>query len=109
MAYPALFAAIGTTYGAGDGSTTFNLPNRYDKMPMGGGGVYTVGSTGGFISFTITAAHLPVNSPWTIHDPGHGHSISSGFITGTGGSGSNATAGSGAHADSIVATARASR
>lgn len=25
--YAALFAAIGTTYGAGDGSTTFNLPN----------------------------------------------------------------------------------
>lgn len=25
--YPELFAAIGTTYGAGDGSTTFNLPN----------------------------------------------------------------------------------
>jgi hypothetical protein len=26
-AFPTLFAAIGTTYGAGDGSTTFNLPN----------------------------------------------------------------------------------
>ena len=25
--YSALFAVIGTTYGAGDGSTTFNLPN----------------------------------------------------------------------------------
>ena len=25
--YPALFAAVGTTFGAGDGSTTFNLPN----------------------------------------------------------------------------------
>jgi hypothetical protein len=27
-AYPALFRKIGTTYGAGDGSTTFNLPNE---------------------------------------------------------------------------------
>lgn len=26
-AYPELFAAIGTTYGAGDGSTTFNIPD----------------------------------------------------------------------------------
>lgn len=26
-AYPELFAAIGTTYGAGDGSTTFNVPD----------------------------------------------------------------------------------
>ena len=25
--YSALFTAIGTTYGAGDGSTTFNLPD----------------------------------------------------------------------------------
>lgn len=28
--YPDLFTAIGTTYGAGDGSTTFNLPNLSD-------------------------------------------------------------------------------
>lgn len=29
--YPDLFALIGTTYGAGDGSTTFNLPNMLDR------------------------------------------------------------------------------
>lgn len=28
--YAALFAAIGTTYGVGDGSTTFNVPNVAD-------------------------------------------------------------------------------
>jgi microcystin-dependent protein len=34
--FPDLFAAIGTTYGAGDGSTTFNLPNYSDgKFPEG--------------------------------------------------------------------------
>ena len=32
--YPALFAALGTTFGAGDGSTTFNLPNM--TSPLGG-------------------------------------------------------------------------
>ena len=31
-AYAALFAAIGTTYGSGDGSTTFNLPNLTDRV-----------------------------------------------------------------------------
>lgn len=31
-AYAALFAAIGTTYGAGDGSSTFNLPNLNDRF-----------------------------------------------------------------------------
>lgn len=33
--YPDLFDAIGTTYGAGDGSTTFNLPNLIDKFIEG--------------------------------------------------------------------------
>lgn len=35
-AYSELFTAIGTTYGAGDGSTTFNLPNLIDKFAEGG-------------------------------------------------------------------------
>ena len=33
--YAALFAAIGTTYGAGDGSTTFNLPDLRGEFPRG--------------------------------------------------------------------------
>lgn len=33
--YPALFAAIGTTYGAGDGSTTFNVPDLCGRVPVG--------------------------------------------------------------------------
>ena len=33
--YPELFAAIGTTYGSGDGPTTFNLPNLMGKVPWG--------------------------------------------------------------------------
>ena len=33
--YPELFAAIGTTYGVGDGSTTFGLPNLINKFPQG--------------------------------------------------------------------------
>lgn len=33
--YAALFAVIGTTYGSGDGSTTFNLPNLVDKFIQG--------------------------------------------------------------------------
>lgn len=35
MAYPALFAAIGTTYGAGDGMTTFNLPDGRSAFRRG--------------------------------------------------------------------------
>lgn len=44
--YSALFAAIGTTYGTGDGSTTFNLPNLTDKFIQGGGTAGTVKSAG---------------------------------------------------------------
>lgn len=34
-AYAALFAAIGTTYGAGNGSTTFNIPDMRGEFPRG--------------------------------------------------------------------------
>ena len=33
--YAALFAVIGTTYGAGDGASTFNLPDFQDDVAMG--------------------------------------------------------------------------
>jgi microcystin-dependent protein len=45
--YSALFAIIGTTYGAGDGSSTFNIPNLADNIPVGKSNNKAVGSTGG--------------------------------------------------------------
>lgn len=33
--YAALFAAMGTTYGAGNGTTTFNLPDFRGRVPVG--------------------------------------------------------------------------
>ena len=44
--YADLFALIGTTYGAGDGSTTFNLPNMIDKYLEGASTAGTVKSAG---------------------------------------------------------------
>ncbi len=44
--YANLFAAIGTTYGAGDGSTTFNIPNLTDKFIQGNSTSGTVKSAG---------------------------------------------------------------
>lgn len=35
MTYADLFAVIGTKYGEGDGSTTFNLPNLKGRVPVG--------------------------------------------------------------------------
>lgn len=61
-AYPSLFAAIGTTYGPGDSSTTFNLPDLQDNFPVGVSGTKTLGSTGGSDTITPTAAQLPAHS-----------------------------------------------
>ena len=44
--YSDLFAAIGTTYGGGDGSTTFNLPNIIDKFLQGSSTPGTTKSAG---------------------------------------------------------------
>ena len=44
--YAALFAVIGTTYGSGNGSTTFNLPNLTDKFIQGNATSGTVKTAG---------------------------------------------------------------
>lgn len=44
--YAELFTVIGTTYGAGDGSTTFNVPNLTDKFIQGNGTAGTVKEAG---------------------------------------------------------------
>lgn len=77
----ALFAIIGTIYGAGNGTTTFNLPNLLDRVPVGASGLYAVGQTGGNTTVTLTQDQLPshdhlVNDPGHLHgvtDPGHLH------------------------------------
>jgi microcystin-dependent protein len=44
--YSALFSVIGTTYGSGDGSTTFNIPDFRDRVGIGSGTTYGIGSSG---------------------------------------------------------------
>ena len=67
--YPLLFDAIGTLWGTGDGSTTFNLPNLKGKVPVGYDSSQTefntVGESGGAKSVTLTANQSGV--------PAHGH------------------------------------
>ena len=56
--YAALFSAISTSYGAGDGSSTFNVPNLQGKFPIGydGGSSYGLAATGGATSASYTPA-----------------------------------------------------
>jgi len=77
--YAALFTAVGTTFGSGDGSTTFNLPDLRGRAPFGvdnmggtaanritsgGSGISgtTLGGAGGAETVTLTQAQMPSHS-----------------------------------------------
>jgi microcystin-dependent protein len=55
--FAALFAIYGTTYGAGDGSTTFNLPAFSGRLPMGATGGRPTGTQAGAETFNNQHAH----------------------------------------------------
>jgi microcystin-dependent protein len=67
--YAALFAIVGTLFGAGDGSTTFTLPNYTDRMPIGAGSLYVANSLGGSKDATLPSH----NHTAAVTDPGHNH------------------------------------
>ena len=62
--YANLFAVIGTVYGVGDGSTTFNIPNLKGKVVVGFNSAETefdaLGETGGAKTHTLTSAQSGV-------------------------------------------------
>lgn len=87
--YAVLFAAISTTFGSGNGSTTYNLPDMRGRaafgkdnmggvaatrITTGGSGVdgATLGATGGTQNVTIAKANLPSFNA-TKSDPTHTH------------------------------------
>lgn len=83
--YASCFAIMGTTYGIGDGSTTFNLPDktgRVSAMKEGSAARLTstyfgasgamLGAVGGAESHALTTAQLASHSH-TLTDPGHTH------------------------------------
>ena len=59
--YHKLFNTIGTIYGTGNGTTTFNLPNLQDRFPMGKG-TSSLGVTGGSDTVTLTSDKIPSHS-----------------------------------------------
>lgn len=83
--FATLFALTGTTFGVGDGTTTFNLPDLRGRTVFGpdsgGSARITVagqnfdgtvrGGTGGSQNRTIANGNLPASIPYT--DPGHVH------------------------------------
>lgn len=98
-AYPKLYAAIGITYGAGNGSTTFNLPNLKGRVPVGldtGQAEFNdLGETGGAKTHTLTETEIPAHT--------HGQRIYNTGTAGTAGTQGGATANN-ATAGTTVAT-----
>jgi microcystin-dependent protein len=86
--YADLFTALGTAYGSGDGSTTFNLPDLQRRVPLGAGAAVgatdALGDSDGIAaaSRTITHKHQTV---------GHHHGMGSGADLNISASGSGTT------------------
>lgn len=61
--FAALFAVIGTTHGAGDGLTTFNIPNLKGRVSVGRDASQaefaTIGQAGGAKTHTLTQTEMP--------------------------------------------------
>jgi microcystin-dependent protein len=72
--YTGLFAIFGITYGAGDGNTTFNLPNLQQRVPVGVGGTYDLGETGGAATHVLTNSEMPNHEHTAFSNP-HSHNI----------------------------------
>ena len=79
--YARLFAKIGTTYGAGDGSTTFNLPDGrgvFDRGLDDGRGLDPDRTLGSYQESANLAHVHSIIDPGHVHattDPGHAHGV----------------------------------
>lgn len=115
--YSVLFGVIGTTYGAGDASTTFNLPDVRGRVVAGQddmGGVSAnrltgvtgsvdgdvLGGTGGEETHTLSIAEMPAHthpSPFTLAGGGSGTPVVASSTTDTNTDVTGSTGGGGAH------------
>ena len=68
--YADLFAIIGTTFGVGNGSTTFNLPDLRDRFVVGAGTSYNINDTGGEATHVLTINEMPNHSHSVAADSG---------------------------------------
>jgi len=80
--YALLFSIIGTTYGVGDGSTTFNLPDLRGRVAVGKDGTQTefdnLGEKGGEKTHQLTVGELPKHTPKVKYLGEHGTGLNSG-------------------------------
>ena len=117
VTYAALFAVIGTTYGSGNGSTTFDLPDLTDKSILGRSNTKVLASTGGANTVTTTGNISGSASNTTLstgelatHTHPHSSAGAGGILGNPGGgrtrggqSDTQATGGGGAHSHNLSA------
>ncbi len=84
--YASLYNVIGTTFGAGNTTTTFNVPDMRNRFAIGKSSSYALGTTGGNATVGLVEANLPIhnhtgtsdsagNHGHSVNDGGHGHNI----------------------------------
>jgi len=71
--YSDLFNSLGSGFGGGNGSTTFNIPDMRDRFVVGAGTTYSRNGKGGSTSVTLSTAQIPSH---THSGPNHRHSVS---------------------------------
>jgi microcystin-dependent protein len=96
--YPALAAALGTTYG-GNGTTHIALPDLRGRLPMGAGAAHALGATGGAESATLTASQVPLaaHTHTASFAPGSDVSVNIAIPAVSGANGTTNTPGTGAN------------
>jgi|TARA_R100000084_G_scaffold5542_1_gene2164 microcystin-dependent protein len=78
--YAALFAIVATTYGSGNGSTTFNVPDFKDNIPLGRSNSKALASTGGANTVASTGNIAGSTANHTLTTPelaSHSHTLAS--------------------------------
>jgi microcystin-dependent protein len=101
--YAALFAVIGTTYGAGNGTTTFNLPDMRGRAPIGvgtGSGLTAraLADEVGAETHTLSVAEMPSHTHTQFSTGPKNNSFDSGTFVGNDLSGpTGSTGGDAAH------------
>ena len=109
--YARLFAIVGTAFGVGDGSSTFNTPNLADRLPLGkGSNNGTVGATGSAAAASGVLTSAAISGVQTgASNTGTGTSGTGTTGTGNTGTGTSGTATTGAGNTGTGTTAAATQ